>query len=136
MHPPADKTWSTFTERSPNAKEFKGEIDTAESDKDQPQKNLQQKKDYSQQMKVKQADDYLGKEKKEKKKKPLKDEEIKHNWPTIDRQPKVSHVEPKFKAASSGAEGEDIQVDISSVEVKELPKKKEIVKDELTGGAL
>lgn len=30
----------------------------------------------------------------------LKDEEIRHNWPTIDRQPKVSHVEPRFKTAA------------------------------------
>ena len=63
----------------------------------------------------------------------MKDEEIKHDWPVVDSMPKVSHVEPHFKSAATGAFNPDLQVDFSTIEQKELPKRKDVLAGELTG---
>lgn len=68
-------------------------------------------------------------------KKSFGDDNIRHNWPTVDSQPKVHHIKPrKFKTAADN--NDDIQIDFSTIEQKELPKNSEILAMELKGGAL
>ena len=68
-------------------------------------------------------------------KKTFGDENIRHNWPVVDSQPKVHHIKPRgFKTAADRSD--DIQIDFSTIEQKELPKNSEIIAMELKGGAL
>jgi len=60
-----------------------------------------------------------------KKEKTFGDENIRHNWPTVDSQPKVHHIKPSFKTAADRVD--DIQIDFSTIEQKELPKHSEII---------